>query len=396
MDTIPELSFDNTQVAFAPRSDAALQRMLWIFRFLDRDALARIAMKLANWSVKGRLPFKTLVKNTVFAHFCGGESIEDCAPTIAGLASYGVGSILDYSVEGVRDEAGFDATRDEILRTIQYAAASSHLPFSVFKLSGIGDRRLLARVQKKKPLTPEEDAAFERIRQRLDRLCNAAYQQKVKILVDAEASWFQDVTDQLVLALMEKYNKQGAIVYNTFQMYRKDMFRRLKDAHHEAVAKGFFLGAKLVRGAYLEKELKRARKKGYPSPIHSSKEHTDQDFNDALRFCLNNKQRIFLVSGTHNEGSNIILPELMYLHGMKKNDERVYFAQLFGMSDHITFNLSRAGYNVAKYLPYGPLEAVMPYLSRRAAENKSVSAQSPRTLALIKKELARRKASKTH
>jgi proline dehydrogenase len=218
----------------------------------------------------------------------------------------------------------------------------------------------------------------------------------VKILVDGEESWFQDVIDQLAEEGMEKYNQETAIVYNTYQMYRRDMLRKLKDAHHNSVTKGYFLGAKLVRGAYMEKEAERAAEKSYPNPIHPSKDATDDAYNEALQFCINHKQRVFLMSGTHNELSNIILPELMSLHGMKPNDERVYFAQLYGMSDHISYNLAEAGYNVAKYVPYGPVEAVMPYLARRAAENTSVAGQSSRELTLIKKEFARRTAVKNN
>src|SRR5690606_32644191 len=262
--------------------------------------------------------------------------------------------------------------------TIKSAASADGIPFSVFKVTGLGDYRIMTKIQEKQTLSPKEKSSFKRTKQRVNQLFEGAYQAKVRILVDGEESWFQEVIDQLAEEGVEKYNKETAIVYNTYQMYRKDMLRRLKDAHHNAVAKGYFLGAKLVRGADMEKETESAEKKGYPNPIHPSKEATDEAYNKALQFCLNNKQRVCLVSGTHNELSNIILPELMSLHGMKPDDERVYFAQLYGMSDHISFNLAKVGYNVAKYVPYGPLEAVMPYLGRRAAENTSVAGQSSR------------------
>src|SRR5690554_5345852 len=352
MYTKPDLSFENIQVAFAAKSDQALKKMFLIFTFLNNSRFSRWGIKLATWSLKLHLPIKGVLKKTIFEHFCGGESIEDSQSTIKALNRYGIGAILDYSVEGEDEEEGFDRTRDEILRTIKSAASSDGIPFSVFKVTGLGDYRIMIKIQEKQALSPEEKSSFERTRQRVSRLFEAAYQAKVRILVDGEESWFQDVIDELAEEGMEKYNKETTIVYNTYQMYRRGMLRKLKDAHHEAVSKGHFLGAKLVRGAYMEKEADRAEKKGYPNPIHPSKDATDDAYNEALQFCINNKQRIFLVSGTHNELSNIILPELMSLHGMKPDDDRVYFAQLYGMSDHISYNLAQAGYDVAKYVPY--------------------------------------------
>jgi proline dehydrogenase len=391
MYTKPDLSFENIQVAFASKSDAALKKMLLIFMVLNNKKAVNWGIKLANLSLKLHLPIKGLLKKTLFGHFCGGESIYECASAIAELNRYGIGSILDYSVEGEDDEEGFDRSRDEILRTIQYGASEEKLPFTVFKVTGLGHHHILTKVQDKKPLSVNEKKSFEKTRQRVDQLCAAAQKAGIRILIDGEESWFQDVIDQLAEEAMESYNKETAVVYNTYQMYRRDMMRNLKDARHNAVSKNYFLGVKLVRGAYMEKEAKRAEEKNYPHPIHSSKQATDEAFNAALQFCINNKQRVFLVSGTHNELSNIILTELMSLHGLKPDDKKVFFAQLYGMSDHISYNLAKAGYNVAKYVPYGPVEAVMPYLSRRAAENTSIAGQSSRELTLIKKELARRK-----
>lgn len=392
MDTKPPLSFDNLQVAFASKSDAALKKMHLIFTTMNNQWAVKVGVKMANWALNLRLPVKGVIKKTVFGHFCGGESIAECGSSIKDLQQYGIGSILDYSVEGEDNEHDFDQTRDEILRTIQYASSSESIPFAVFKVSGIGDHKVMSKMQKSKVLSEKEKVAFEKTRARVDQLCQAAYHHQVRILIDGEESWFQDIIDQLADEAMEKYNKETAIVYNTYQMYRSDMMRNLKDAHHQAVAGSYFLGAKLVRGAYMEKETKRAIQKQYTSPIHPDKDSTDKAYNAALKFCINNKQRVFLVSGTHNELSNIILPELMSLHGLKPNDERIYFAQLYGMSDHISYNLAGAGYNVAKYMPYGPVEAVMPYLSRRAAENTSIAGQTSRELNLINSELKRRRA----
>ena len=396
MFTKPQFSFENIQVAFASKSDKTLKKMYLIFSILNNNWLSKFGVSLATWALRLHLPVKWLIKETIYEQFCGGESIADSSLTIKGLNRYGIGAILDYSVEGEDDEESFDSTRDEILRTIAHAGTAEGIPFSVFKVTGLGDARIMTKIQRKEPLSSKEQASFERTKQRVHELFQTAYQAKVKILVDGEETWFQDVIDQLAEEGMAKYNRETAIVYNTYQMYRRDMLRNLKNAHHHAVTQGYFLGAKLVRGAYMEKEADRADRLGYANPIHPSKDDTDQAYNDALKFCINNKQRVFLVSGTHNELSNIILPELMSLHGMKPDDERVYFAQLYGMSDHISYNLAEAGYNVAKYVPYGPVKAVMPYLARRAAENTSVAGQSSRELTLIKKEFARRKAVKNN
>ncbi|KEO74837.1 proline dehydrogenase family protein [Anditalea andensis] len=392
MKTQPQISFENIEVAFNSKSDTDLRKMYVIFATLNSNTAVKLGIKMTNLAFKYRFPVKGLLKKTMFGHFCGGESIKDSQRTIDGLAAYRIGSILDYSVEGEGDEASFDHTKNEILKTIAKAATSDFMPFSVFKVSGLGDYKILIKVQEGKALTKEETISFEKLEERFDELCKAAYDAKVRILVDAEESWFQQVIDTMAYKAMEKYNKETAIVFNTYQMYRHDMLKNLKDAHHEAVAKQYFLGAKLVRGAYMEKERERAKEKGYPSPIQTSKQASDDDYNAALQFCVNNKQRVFLVSGSHNELSNTILTELMSLHGMKPDDERIYFAQLFGMSDNISFNLSNAGYNVAKYVPYGPVKAVIPYLARRAEENTSIAGQSSREFDLIRKEIARRKA----
>jgi len=368
--------------------------MYVIFATLNSNTAVKLGIKMTNLAFKYRFPVKGLLKKTMFGHFCGGESIEDSQRTVDGLAEYRIGSILDYSVEGEGDEASFDHTKNEILRTIEKAAGSANMPFSVFKVSGLGDYRIMTKIQEGKELTKEESVAFEKLQGRFDALCKAAHDANVRMLVDAEESWFQNVIDKMAYEAMEKYNKEKAIVYNTYQMYRHDMLRNLKDAHHEAVAKQYYLGAKLVRGAYMEKERERAKERGYPSPIQPTKKASDDDYNAALQFCVNNKQRVYLVSGSHNELSNTILTELMSLHGLKPDDDRVYFAQLFGMSDNISFNLSNAGYNVVKYVPYGPVKAVIPYLARRAEENTSIAGQSSREFDLIRKEIARRKAAK--
>jgi proline dehydrogenase len=390
----PNISFENVEVAFASKSDAELRKMYLIFSTMNSSKLVSWGIKMANLAFKLHLPIKGLLKKTMFGHFCGGETIEDCQPALDDLKNFNIDSILDYSVEGLGNEESYEATKNEILRTITRSAGEKYLPFAVFKVTGLGDYRIMTKIQKGKKLSDKEQTAFDKLKARVDELCKAAYEADTKILVDAEESWFQDVIDQMAYEAMEKYNRTGCIVYNTYQMYRHDMLQNLKEAHKTASEKGYILGAKLVRGAYMEKERKRAEDKGYPSPIQPSKAATDRDYDAGLNFCLENKDEIHLVSGSHNEDSNLLLADLISVHGLKPEDERVYFAQLYGMSDNISYNLANAGYNVVKYVPYGPVEKVMPYLGRRAEENSSVAGQSSRELEMIKKEMARRKAAK--
>ncbi|RZS96742.1 proline dehydrogenase family protein [Cecembia calidifontis] len=394
MSVKPKISFENLEVAFASKSDAELKKMYYIFATINNNLAVSLGIKLANLAFALKLPINGIMKRTMFGHFCGGESIEDCEKSIKKLAEYGVKTILDYSVEGKGDENSFEATKNEILRTIERSAEDPNIPFAVFKVTGLGDYQIMTKIQEGKKLSNEEEEAFQRLEKRVDELCEAAYKVGTKILIDAEDSWYQDILDKLVYRAMEKYNKTSCVVYNTYQMYRHDMLQRLKDAHKTALEKGYLLGAKLVRGAYMEKERERALKNGYPSPIQPDKASTDRDYNAAVKYCVDNIQTINLVSGSHNEQSNLLLTELIGEYGLAENDERVYFAQLYGMSDNISFNLADAGYNVVKYVPYGPVEKVMPYLSRRAEENTSVAGQSSREFELIKKELNRRRGNK--
>lgn len=385
------ISFDNLEVAFASKSNNALKKMYLLFATLNNNTLVKVGSALTKFALKIHLPIKGIIRSTVYEQFCGGETIEDSEPTIQELAQFNIGTILDYSVEGATTEKGFESTANEIIKTIEKAAISKHIPFSVFKVTGIASTPLLEKVQSKAKLTDAEVKAFQGIRERVDRICGKAYEHSVRIFVDGEESWIQDVIDDLVYEMMEKYNKEQVIVYNTYQMYRHEMLGKLRNAHQLATMKQFYLGAKLVRGAYMEKERERAEKMGYPDPINLTKEATDKDYNDALKFCLNSKARVALCSGSHNEYSNYYLTVLMEKHSVKRNDPNVFFAQLYGMSDNISFNLAKEGYNVAKYVPYGPIVHVMPYLFRRAEENTSVAGQSSREFTLVKREMDRRK-----
>lgn len=394
MEIEPTVKFDDTAVAFSYKSDAELKKANFIFTIVNHPFISSLATGAVKVGMSLGLPIKGLVRTTVFEHFCGGETIEKTEKTVQHLGEYNVKTILDYSVEGANTESGFDATAEEILHTFDKAQSSKFIPFCVFKMTGMADATLLEKIQSKQTLTAEEQASFEKVRSRVDRICAKAHKLGIPILVDAEDSWIEDPIDALVYEMMARYNKEKAIVFVTYQLYRKDSLNNLREAFHVAAMNNYYMGVKLVRGAYMEKERERALLKGYPDPIYPTKQATDDAFNKALEFCIDNKQRISVLCGSHNEYSNQYLTVLMQKHGMSPHDSRAWFAQLLGMSDNISFNLAKAGYNVTKYVPYGPVESVMPYLLRRASENTSVAGQSSRELSLIRKELQRRRNGK--
>lgn len=386
-----KISFEDTSTAFADQSDWELKKTYLIFAAMNQNWLVKIGTFFIKLFLYLKFPIKSLIKNTVFEHFCGGESIEDCRRTIEKLDHAHIGTILDYSVEGEASEKSFDATVNEVLHTIEKASKTPAVPFAVFKVTGLADTELLEKVQNNQPLDEAEQAAYERVRHRVNVLCQAAHDWHVKIFIDAEESWIQDTIDALAYDMMVRYNQKQAVVYNTYQMYLRDSFNNLSKAVKTARQQGYCLGVKLVRGAYMEKERQRAHEMEYCEPVHGTKEETDRDFNRAIDFCLENKDVVSLCLGTHNEYSSLYLAEEMRRRGIAPNDPRFWFAQLLGMSDNISYNLAKAGYNVAKYVPYGPVEAVMPYLFRRAEENTSVAGQASREFSLIKRELERRR-----
>jgi proline dehydrogenase len=392
-ESVSEISFDNTAVAFLYKSTRELRKAHFIFSIVNHPWMSSIAQRLVKIALALKLPVVGIIRQTVFQHFCGGESIESAESTILHLGNYGVNTILDYSVEGEKSEAGFEATMREVLHTLEKARNRKQIPFCVFKVSGIADIKLLEKVQKGESISDEDVSSLERIKDRIDKICSRAYEYDVPVLIDAEETWIQDIIDTLTKEMMERYNRESAIVYTTIQLYRTLGYKKLREAFHAAAMHNYYLGVKLVRGAYMEKERDRADEGGYESPVFPDKEGTDEAFNKALVFCLDNKQRISMMCGSHNEHSNYYLTMLMEKYNVMPNDRHVWFAQLYGMSDNISFNLARSGYNVAKYVPYGPVKSVMPYLFRRADENTSVSGQSSRELLLIKRELQRRKSS---
>jgi proline dehydrogenase len=337
------------------------------------------------------LPIKSLIKSTIFRQFCGGESIAECEQTIVQLSATGVGSILDYSVEGEDDEEVFDQTCEEIMKTIRHAKGDNRIPFTVFKVTGLGRFALLQKINEQKSLEATEKAEYHRLSSRVDQICGLAHELNVRVMIDAEESWIQDPIDSLALEMMRRYNQEQAIVFNTYQLYRNDKLSSLNEDIKIAVLEQFILGAKLVRGAYMEKERVRANEMAYNSPIHVDKESTDRDYNNALRLCIGKIEFVSIIAGTHNEFSCESLTQLLRDQSIQSDHEHVYFSQLLGMSDNLSFNLAEAEYNVAKYVPYGPVKAVMPYLFRRAEENTSVAGQMGRELRLISAEMKRRK-----
>lgn len=385
------LNFEDTATAFALKSDADLERAYFLFRLIANQPLVRIGTAVTNFALDAHLPVEGLIRATVFDHFCGGTDEEDCMPIIKQMYNYGVSSILDYSVEGKEEEEQFDFALQKTLRVLDFVEELQAIPFSVFKPTAFGRISLYEKVGTQESLSAEENSEYTRVISRFHQAAEKAESKEVALLIDAEESWMQDAADELVLQLMKEYNKTGTYIYNTIQFYRHDRLPYLKKICEAAKKEGFKIGIKAVRGAYMEKENERAADKGMQSPICHSKTATDENFDAGIQFMMENLDVFTIFCGSHNEQSSLKLTEQMQAKGLENNDNRVWFGQLYGMSDHISFNLAKAGYNVAKYLPYGPVRDVMPYLIRRAEENTSVAGQTNRELELIKKERKRRK-----
>ncbi|MBS9766317.1 MAG: proline dehydrogenase family protein [Flavobacteriaceae bacterium] len=383
--------FSNTEVAFALKSDSELNRAHFLFEMIKREPLVKIGTFLTNFALKTHLPVEGLIKATVFDHFCGGVTEDDCLPVIEKMYSKGVSSVLDYSAEGKEEESHFDFTMEKTLKTIDFAHQHQSIPFAVFKPTGVGRFELFQKMTAEENLTEEENNEWERIIKRFDKICQTAHEKDVPVLIDAEESWMQYAADDLIEEMMQRYNKEKAIVYNTLQLYKWNRFDYLESLYERASEKGFKIGLKLVRGAYMEKERERASKKGYISPICKDKPTTDDNYDSVLEYVMERLDTISIFAGTHNEKSTALLLKLMKKNQIAHNDPRVWFGQLYGMSDHISYNLSNMGYNVAKYLPFGPVRDVMPYLIRRAEENTSVTGQTNRELMLLRQEKKRRK-----
>lgn len=384
-------NFENTAIAFELKTDSQLERAYFLFKMIANEPLVKIGTAMTNFAIKAHLPVEGLIRATVFDHFCGGVSEEDCLSVIDNMYTKGVYSILDYSAEGKEVDNQFDSALEKTLEILDFVKEKDAIPFAVFKPSGFGRFKLYEKVSAGVELTESESAEWGRLVNRYEKVCKKAHDLEVALLIDAEESWMQDAADDLALQMMRKYNKEKAIVYNTFQMYRWDRMDYLKKLHKIASAENFKIGAKVVRGAYMEKENERAQEKGYTSPICKNKKETDANFDAAVAYGMEHLEHIAIFAGTHNEESSLKLISLMQERNLDPSDDHIWYGQLFGMSDHITYNLAAHGYNAVKYVPYGPVRDVMPYLIRRAEENTSVAGQTSRELALIQKERKRRK-----
>lgn len=382
--------FDNTEIAFQIKTDTELERAYFLFKMIQNEPLVRIGTAVTNFALKTKMPVEKLIRMTVFDHFCGGVNEDDCLPTIEKMYSKNVHSILDYSVEGKESEEQFNHALEKTMSTIEFGKAKESIPFAVFKPTGFGRLGLYQKVTEKSDLNNDEQEEWNRVVARYQKVGQMAFDFDVPLLIDAEESWMQDAADDLIEGLMIQFNKEKAIIFGTLQMYRWDRLDYLVGLHKRSKAQNFHIGMKLVRGAYLEKENERAEENGYPTPICKSKEATDKNYNDALRYMAEH-EKMSVYAGTHNEESSYLLMQLAEEANLEKNDSRLWFGQLYGMSDHISYNLASQGYNVSKYLPFGPVRDVMPYLIRRAEENTSVAGQTSRELNLLKTERKRRK-----
>lgn len=397
------ISFDDTKTAFAYKSDKELRNARFLFSSMSKNWLVKLGLWLTPRALKLKLPIKGIIRNTIFKQFVGGETLRETEKAGLNLARFNVQIILDYGVEGKQVEDSYDHARDEFIRVINFAAEQDNIPFMSIKLTGmsrfellekIGESTVYADVVKGKlnldKLSTQEKEEWQRVCDRMVQICKVAAEKQIGVMVDAEDSWIQDPVDALTTQMMEQFNRDRVIVYNTAQLYRHDRLQYIKDVNEYAKGSGFTLAFKLVRGAYMEKERERALEKGYPSPINPDKESTDKMFNDAVRYCLDSESNIYTLIGSHNEASNMLGAELIEINNMPYDTRKVFFSQLYGMSDNITFNLAKAGYNSTKYLPFGPINDVIPYLMRRAEENSSLGGQTGRELNLIKKEIKRR------
>jgi proline dehydrogenase len=397
------ISFEDTKTAFAYKTTKELQRAKFLFASMGKQWLVNIGLSLTPLALKLGLPVKGLIRKTIFSQFVGGETLEETSAVAEKLGRFNVQVILDYGVEGKAGEENFDHATDEFIKVIRYASTQKNIPFMSVKLTGFSRFELLEKIDDNSvyedivrgeipfgKLTPDEKLEWERLVARLDKICKIAAESNIGVLIDAEESWIQDSVDAVTMQMMQKFNLEKAVVYNTAQLYRNDRLQFIKDSCRFAKENNFILGLKLVRGAYMEKERNRARELNYPSPININKQSTDEEYNAALQFCIHPENKMHIVIGSHNEFSNLLATQLMEKYQLPLNDLRVHFSQLYGMSDNITFNLAKAGCHVSKYLPFGPIKDVIPYLMRRAQENSSVSGQTGRELLLIKKELKRR------
>jgi proline dehydrogenase len=385
------VNFQDSKIAFERKSDKQLRKMAWLFGMMSRPWLVNMGSSLTLLGLKMGLPIKGIIKNTIFEQFCGGTSLAESLKTVKELSALGVETVLDYGAEAKESEADFDLTMSEFLKVIEFAAENNSVEIVPIKVTGMARFDILEKLTAGKTLSSDEQKSWDNTLARFDKLCRIAKEKNTALFVDAEESWIQDAIDEVTDLMMERYNTDKVVVYNTFQMYRHDRLVYLEKSYKRAIEKGYMLGAKLVRGAYMEKERERAEKMGYPSPIQPDKDSTDRDYDFAVAFCVQHHEKIASCLASHNQHSTELQIDLMEKMGLEQNNPHMSFCQLYGMSDNLTFNLSKAGYRVGKYVPFGPIGDVVPYLIRRARENSSVNGEVGRELKLIKEELKRRK-----
>jgi proline dehydrogenase len=388
------VNFQDTKIAFERKTDLQLKKTAWLFGMMSKPWLVNLGSRLTLLGLNIGLPIKGLIKNTIFEQFCGGTSLEESLKTVHELSALGVETVLDYGAEAKESETDFDNTLAQFLKVVDFAAENKSVEIVPIKVTGMARFDILEKLSAGKTLTVEEQKSWEGTVARLDKLCRIANEKKTALFIDAEESWIQQAIDDITDLMMLRYNKNGVVVYNTFQMYRHDRLEFLKKSYETAISNGYILGAKLVRGAYMEKERERALKMGYPSPIQPDKTATDRDYNLAVAFCIQHYKQIASCLASHNQGSTELQIELMEKMNLTKNHPNLSFCQLYGMSDNLTFNLAKAGYRVGKYVPFGPISDVIPYLIRRARENSSVNGEVGRELKMIREELKRRTGSK--
>ena len=382
--------FSDTKEAFSLKSNFELNRAFFLFKIIGNTTFVKLSTVLTNFALKFHLPVTPIIKATVFDHFCGGVSEEDCVPVINKMFDKNVHSVLDFSTEGFDSEKEFDDCLRKKISIIEFAKNKKEIPFAVFKPTCLGSTDLFKKVSKFENLNDSEHDSWNRVIQRFDQVCSKAFKENIKILIDAEEVEVQNAIDDLAIKMMRKYNLKTAIVYNTVQMYRKDRLTYLNEMISNQLNDGVIFGLKLVRGAYMEKERNLAVSMNIESPICDTKNETDKNFNSGLDFVFNNFERISFVCASHNEDSILKVMSMMESKNLKSNDSSIWFGQLYGMSDNISFNLASKNFNTFKILPFGSVRNLMPYLIRRAEENTSVQGQTGRELQLILKERKRR------
>ncbi len=392
MKIFPDI-FEDTETAYATKSIGDLQKAKVMFQLMGNNSLVNLGSSLASFALSLHLPVSPLFRFTVYNHFCGGETFDECKDTIHDLQKSNVGVLLNYGVELKETEEDFDKTIAKNIEALEFAGKNKSIKAICVKITGFGRFALFEKIQNKEPLSVAEKKELLKVKKRFEKLCEVAERNEVAIYVDAEESWIQNPLDEMVEEMMEKHNRKHCIVFNTFQMYRWDRLDYLKAQIEKAKAGNYLLGAKLVRGAYMEKERERAKELNYKSPIHKNKKAVDEDFDEAVNICLDNLEALFVCVASQSEESNLLAIQQIDKKKIERTSERIIFSQLYGMGDNITFNLAKLGFHATKYLPYGPVKDVIPYLIRRANENTSVSGQTSREFALIKKELKRRKCN---